>query len=76
MKTIFAATLGAALLVTAGSTSALAGKISTPIIFLGGGTQLVCVGSNVSTAAITMTVKIVGGISDASSTCTLGRQRP
>ena len=71
MKKTITSIIGATLLVAAGAGASYAGEISTPIIFLGSGTQLVCVGSNVSTGPITMTVKIVGGVSDATQTCNL-----
>jgi hypothetical protein len=48
-----------------------AGTISTPIIFLGGGNQLVCIANNVSTQAITVTVRIVGFSGTSQETCNL-----
>ena len=51
--------------------AAHAGTLSTPMIFKGGGDQLVCIASNVSSQPITVRVTIIGVLGNASSTCTL-----
>lgn len=51
--------------------AAQARTISTPMIFKGGGDQLVCIASNVSSQPITVRVTIIGVLGNASSTCTL-----
>jgi hypothetical protein len=51
--------------------SANAGSINTPIIYQGGGDQLVCIANNVQNTAVTVTVRIVGLINNAQQTCTL-----
>ena len=51
--------------------AAHAGTISTPIIFLGGGNQLVCIANNVSAQAITVTVTIIGITGNSTQTCAL-----
>jgi hypothetical protein len=71
MKTKLASLIGAALLLACGTVASAAGTISTPIIFLGGGTQLVCVANNVSTVPVAVTVTIVGNTSNGATTCTL-----
>ena len=48
-----------------------AGTLSTPIIFLGGGNQLICIANNVSLQAITVTVRIVGFSGTSQQVCTL-----
>ena len=48
-----------------------AGTISTPMIFLGGGNQLVCIASNVSALPTTVTVRIIGTTGTSSQTCAL-----
>ncbi len=62
---------GAGMFLIAGAGSANAGVISTPIIFLGQGTQLICIGSNISAVPVTMTVKIIGQSTTVTQTCTL-----
>ena len=66
-RTAFAATAFA--LLSFGSANA--GSINTPIIFLGSGTQLVCIGNNVHNTPLTVTVRIVGLNTNSQQTCTL-----
>jgi hypothetical protein len=51
--------------------AASAGQIATPMLFLGGGNQLVCIANNVSAQAITVTVRIIGVSGDTTDTCAL-----
>jgi hypothetical protein len=48
-----------------------AGSISTPIIFLGDSTQLVCIANNVTNASIAVTVRIIGQSTTTVNNCTL-----
>ena len=48
-----------------------AGQIETPILFLGGTTQLVCVASNATSQSVTVTVSIIGNVGTSTDTCTL-----
>jgi hypothetical protein len=59
----------AALLLCAGTASA--GSISTPVLFLGGTNQLVCIANNVSDADVTVKVRIIGTVSTTTETCTI-----
>jgi hypothetical protein len=51
--------------------AAQAGSVKTPMIFLGSGTQLVCIANNVHTAAITVVVRIIGTTDTTTQTCTM-----
>jgi hypothetical protein len=51
--------------------AASAGTISTPMIFLGGGNQLICIASNVSSTATTVIVRIIGTTGVSAQTCAL-----
>jgi hypothetical protein len=51
--------------------SSYAGQTFTPILFLGGGNQLICIANNVSGAPLTVRVKIVGINSDGQQVCAL-----
>ena len=61
----------AALLLAGGARSSSAGVILTPIIFLGGGSQLVCVANSISPQSVAVAVTIVGNTSNGSSNCTV-----
>lgn len=50
---------------------AQAGSVKTPMIFLGGGTQLVCIANNVHSAQVTVVVKIIGTVDNAQQSCVL-----
>lgn len=52
---------------------AQAGGIFTPILFLGGNDQLICIANNVSGAPLTVRVRIIGVLpaNSAQQTCTL-----
>jgi len=50
---------------------AQAGSISTPILFTGGGNQLMCIANNVSASAIRVTVSVIGLIGTTTQACTL-----
>jgi len=65
--------LATALLLSAGSTAALAGTLSTPILLIDGASQIACIANNVSGAMITVTVRLLAMGSTASNTgtCTL-----
>jgi hypothetical protein len=54
-----------------GFTGAQAGSIQTPIMFSGGGNQIVCIASNASTQSVTVTVLIIGFFGNSAQTCTL-----
>jgi len=58
-------------LISASVFTAGAGSISTPIIYLGDGNQLVCIANNVSSITVKVTVTIVGVTQSSSQTCTL-----
>jgi hypothetical protein len=53
--------------------AATAGSISTPILFLGGTNQLVCIANNVGTTAVRVKVKIIGLNNTVSQSCKLGK---
>ena len=48
-----------------------AGQIETPMLFLGGSTQLICIATNATTQPVTVTVRIIGTIGTSVETCTL-----
>jgi hypothetical protein len=51
--------------------AAHAGAINTPIIFLGSGTQLVCIANNVTASPVAVSVRIVGQSTTTTQNCTL-----
>jgi hypothetical protein len=71
-------TIGALAATLALATSASAGVLATPTLFQGGAnSQNVCVATNVGTAPVTVTVRIVPLLSDPSEeTCTLQPNEP
>jgi hypothetical protein len=48
-----------------------AGTLNTPIIFLGSGTQLVCIANNVTASPIAVVVRIVGQSTTTTQSCNL-----
>ena len=63
--------LAAAALSLFATGAANAGMIFTPAIFLGGGTQIVCIATNTTGGVIHVTVRIVGVLGNATQTCAL-----
>jgi hypothetical protein len=54
-----------------GQGAANAGSIYTPIIFLGGADQLVCIASNTEGAPLDITVRIIGSQTTSTTSCTV-----
>ncbi|HEX9906814.1 MAG TPA: hypothetical protein VGA77_17850 [Propylenella sp.] len=65
------AVIAAGAMLVLGAGAAGAGSISTPILFLGGTDQLLCVANNVSGSSIKVKVRIVGNATTSTQTCTL-----
>jgi hypothetical protein len=76
MRTVRTIGALAATLALAGSASA--GVLATPTLFKGGtNSQNICVATNIGTAPVTVTVRIVPLLSDPTEeTCTLGPDEP
>jgi hypothetical protein len=71
MKT-FSAALAAAALLLAAAIPAQAGKIVTPMLYMGGTNQLVCIATNASSSTIKVKVKIIGNLGGiGNESCTL-----
>ena len=68
------AAAAAALLLYAGTANA--GSISTPILFLGGTNQLICIANNVGSGNVTVRVRIIGTITTTTETCTIPPNDP
>lgn len=72
MKTLSASLIAASLFSIAATIPAQAGKIVTPMLFMGGTNQLVCIATNATSSTINVKVKIIGNLGGVGTeNCTL-----